>query len=245
MRKDVHSWYSDRIGTRMPVVTYGHWGYPLLMFPTATADAWEYERFGLIDTIGRYIDEGRVKVYSVNCMNRETLLNDSLSPGRRAYLHEFYDQYITQEVVPFIHSQQGGRQGIITCGASLGAYHSMNFLLRHPDVFSGTIAMSGAYDLEEWTGGSDGYHFYINSPLRYVPQLPEGPQLWALREHGKRIHLLTGQGDYESPDQSRRLSRMLWDKGVWHNLDVWGHDMKHDWPTWMRMLPHYVGTREF
>ena len=48
------------------------------------------------------------------------------------------------------------------------------------------------------------------------------------------------QGDYEAPGQSRALSRALWELGVWHNLDLWGHDMRHDWPTWRRMMPVYL-----
>ena len=35
----------------MPLVAYGHAGYPLLMFPTAAADFLEYERVYLIDAI--------------------------------------------------------------------------------------------------------------------------------------------------------------------------------------------------
>jgi esterase/lipase superfamily enzyme len=36
---------------------------------------------------------------------------------------------------------------------------------------------------------------------------------------------------------------MLWDKGIPHNLDMWGHDMPHDWPTWRDMIAYYVGQR--
>ena len=31
---------------------------------------------------------------------------------------------------------------------------------------------------------------------------------------------------YERPDSSRRFSDTLWRKGIWNNLDLWGHD--HD-----------------
>ena len=42
----------------MPLVAYGHAGYPLLMFPTAAADYLEYERFYLIDAIKDFIERG-------------------------------------------------------------------------------------------------------------------------------------------------------------------------------------------
>ena len=85
---------------------------------------------------------------------------------------------------------------------------------------------------------------YANSPLHYVPNM-QGHQLGLLQEHGKRIHIVSGQGAYEAPQMSRRMSQVLWDKGIWHNLDLWGHDMRHDWPTWLKMLPHYLETRNF
>ena len=69
-----------------------------------------------------------------------------------------------------------------------------------------------------------------------------GSQLDTLRNHCD-IHILTGQGAYEAPHASRRFSQLLWDKGIGHNLDVWGHDVNHDWPWWRRMLDHYVGNR--
>ncbi|MEW5854518.1 MAG: alpha/beta hydrolase-fold protein [Myxococcota bacterium] len=245
MRKEVHSWYSHRIGREMPIAVYGHFGFPLLMFPTAAADFEEYERFHLIGAISHLINAGKVKVYAIDSVNRHTWMASGVHPGRRAYLHEFYDQYVTQEVAPFIWNHQGGRQGIITTGASVGAYHAVNFLLRHPDIFSGTIAMSGSYDLSQFVDDYMDHNVYINSPLHYVPNMHDHWQLTMIRDHGKRIHVLTGQGPYEAPHQSRRLSTALWDKGVWHNLDLWGHDMRHDWPTWRLMLPHYLETRHF
>lgn len=240
MHKEVHSWYSPRIGKEMPIAVYGHYGFPLLMFPTAAADFEEYERFHLINVIRPLIDAGKVKVFSIDSVNAHTWMNTRSHPGDRAYKHEFYDAYVTKEVVPFIWNHQGGRQHIITTGASMGAYHAVNFLLRHPDMFGGTIAMSGAYDLEPWTNGYVDQNVYFNSPFHYLPGLSDPWFIGQLREHGKRIHILSGQGDYEAPGQSRKLSRLLWEKGIWHNLDLWGHDMRHDWPTWRRMLPMYL-----
>ena len=240
MRKEVHSWYSHRIGKTMPIAVYGHYGFPLLMFPTAGADFEEYERFHLINAIRPYIEAGKVKVFAIDSVNMHTWMNSKLHPAERAYRHGFYDAYVTKEVVPFIWNHNQGRQGIITTGASMGAYHAVNFLLRHPDKFGGTIAMSGAYDLEPWTNGYVDENVYFNSPLHYLPNLKDSWYLDRLRSHGKNIHILTGQGSYEAPGQSKKLSGLLWDKGIWHNLDLWGYDMPHDWPTWRRMLPLYL-----
>ena len=45
------------------------------------------------------------------------------------------------------------------------------------------------------------------------------------------------------PNASRRFSALLANKGIPHNLDLWGFDVPHDWPTWKKMLPYYLGER--
>jgi esterase/lipase superfamily enzyme len=238
MRKEVHQWYSPRIGGNMRVAVYGHYGFPLLMFPTAAADFEEYERFHLVGTIRHLIKAGKVKVYSIDSVNQHTWMNNSIHPAERAHKHGFYEGYVTQELLPFIWNQQGHKGGIITTGASLGAYHAVNFLLKYPHLFDGTIAMSGAYSLDQFIGRYSDANIYFNSPLQYMPNMHDGHLLNQLRD--KKIHILSGTGDYEAPEQSARLARDLWAKGIPANLDLWGRDMPHDWVTWRKMLPLYL-----
>ena len=241
MRKEVHRWYSPRIGGEMPIAVYGHYGFPLLMFPTAAADFEEYERFHLLSVIKPLIDEGKVKVYSINSVNQHTWMNNRLHPAERARKHGYFDAYVAKEVVPFIWNHQGRRSGIITTGASMGAYHAMNVLLRHPDLFDGTIAMSGTYNMRQFIGDYCDENVYFNSPTYYMPNLHDSWYLDQLRAK-RHIHILTGSGDYEVPEHSARMARDLWAKGIPANLDVWGSDMRHDWPTWRRMLPMYLAN---
>ena len=63
MRREVHRWYANRLGREMSVVVVGHWGPPMIMFPTSGGDEGEYERMGLIGAIGESIDAGRVKAF--------------------------------------------------------------------------------------------------------------------------------------------------------------------------------------
>ncbi len=53
MQRRITSWISPRLGMDMPIVAYGHAGYPLLMLPTAAADYLEYERFHLVSRAGK------------------------------------------------------------------------------------------------------------------------------------------------------------------------------------------------
>ena len=74
MRRDTTSWYSHNLDMEMPLVAYGEAGYPLLMFPTAAADYLEYERFYLIDSIKDFIEAGKIRAYSINSVNRYSLI---------------------------------------------------------------------------------------------------------------------------------------------------------------------------
>lgn len=244
MQRHIDGWYSPRLDKHMEIVTYGHYGFPLLMFPTAAADYLEYERFLMLDFIEQFIDSGKVKVFSINSINGESWLSRQTPVKYKGIRQAQYNGYIENEVVPYIWNSCNGRQGIITTGASLGAYHAMNQLLRRPDLFDGTIAMSGSYDITGYYK-SDGYYdenIYFNNPVDYLPNLNDEYYLSLLRQK-RHIHILTGQGNYETPDASRRMAGLLAMKGIPFELDIWGYDMPHDWPTWRAMLPHYIGSR--
>jgi esterase/lipase superfamily enzyme len=64
MNKEQHHWYSQRTGREMSVRVYGHYGLPILVFPTSGGDEREYEGQGMIAALGHHIDAGRVKFYS-------------------------------------------------------------------------------------------------------------------------------------------------------------------------------------
>jgi len=32
-------------------------------------------------------------------------------------------------------------------------------------------------------------------------------------------------------------------KSIPHEIDLWGYEWTHDWPTWRAMLPHYLGSK--
>lgn len=242
MDRKIDVWFSTRLGRNMEIVTYGYFGFPLLLFPTAAADYLEYERFHLIDSMREFIDSGKVKVFSINSINRYSWLNDAVHPREKAVRQTQYNGYITEEVVPYIWNNCQGKVGIITAGASLGAFHCANQLFRRPDLFDGCLAMSGSYDIRGYYEG-DYYddNIYFNNPVDYLPGL-EGHNLWLLRQK-RHIHIVTGQGEYENPDASRRLSAILSEKGIPHELELWGHDMPHDWPTWRQMVRYYLNSK--
>ena len=234
------AWYSPALGLDMPLVAYGHAGLPLLMFPTAAADYLEYERFQLIDAIKHYIEAGRVRAYSINSVNRYSLLNHDISLPAKAELLTRYDHYLINEVLPFIRHDTGNQTvQPLTTGASLGAFLAANAYFRHPDRLCGMVAMSGPYDIRSYFPSYMDDNVYFNNPVQYLPNLNDDYYLPLLRQ-ARAIYILTGQGAFEEPECSRRLAAILASKNIPHTLDVWGTDVNHDWPWWRKMLDYYL-----
>lgn len=241
MERRTTAWFSPNLSNEMPLVAYGHSGAPLLMFPTAAADYLEYERFHLIEAIRPFIDAGRIRAYSINSVNRYSLLNEQMPAPLKAELLTRYDRYLTEEVLPLIRRDCGDGDGRpLTTGASLGAFLSANAYLKHPDLYRGMIAMSGSYDIRPYLHGHYDDNVYFNNPVDYLSNLNDDFYLPILRQ-ASAILIMSGQGAYEVPERSRALSDLLHVKGIPHMLDLWGHDVNHDWPWWRKMLPHALG----
>lgn len=236
--KELHQWFSPALQKEMPVAVYGHYGYALLMIPTAAADFLEYERFELIHALQPLLDAGRLKIFSVNSINTESWMHKGMEGAHKAIRQNQFNTYIFNEVIPFIRNKTSEETPIITCGASFGAFHAMNLFLKRPDLLQGVIAMSGVYDLTEYTDGFYDEQVYFNSPMHFIPNLEDHQVLENIRK-GK-ITIATGSGAHEDPDANRRFSAVLHNKSIPHQLEVWGDDVHHDWPTWRKMLPEIL-----
>lgn len=232
-------WYSERVGQGVRLVRWGYYGTPVLLFPTAGGDAEEVERFQLIDAIWPLIDAGRIKVYSCDSLAGQAWISRRHPPEHCCWLQNQYDALVYQEFVPAIRTDcQMPAIEIVVAGASIGAFNAVASLCRHPDVFKIAIGMSGTYDLERLFNFQSNADFYYSSPLLYLPNLPEGPQLEALR---RRFALLAYvQGRWEDPGETWRMAHALGSRGVPNRVDAWGPEYDHDWPAWRAMLPKYL-----
>src|SRR4051812_20508979 len=209
MRRETTSWFSHNLGMDMPLVAYGEAGYPLLMFPTAAADYLEYERFYLVDAIKPLIEAGKIRAYSINSVNKYSLLNQESHPGWKVEMLNRFDRYVVDEVLPLIRNECGQDAKPLVTGASLGALLAVNTYFKHSDEFRGVIAMSGSYDIYNYL--DKGYYddnVYFNNPDMYVRRLDDDYHLPRL-QHADSIVIVSGQGNYEAPDRSRDFSAIL------------------------------------
>ncbi|HEX4931018.1 MAG TPA: alpha/beta hydrolase-fold protein [Gaiellaceae bacterium] len=236
------SLWSPAIGAEGRVIAYGHYGRPLLAFPSQEGPAWQYEERGMIDAVGDLIQAGRVKVYAVDSYDSGSWYRHDVPLEERAQLHGLYEDWIVNQVVPFIRDDADGASEIMVTGVSFGAYHAANFALRHAELFPLAICQSGVYDVSVVAGGERGDAVYFQNPADYVTHLG-GDHLDWLRGQVNLL-LICGQGAWEDStgalESTRRFAGQLAEKGIRHELDVWGHDVPHDWPAWRAQIAHHL-----
>jgi esterase/lipase superfamily enzyme len=96
--------------------------------------------------------------------------------------------------------------------------------------------MSGAYDIRQFLDGYYDDDCYFNCPSDYVPNMNDD---WFLSRY-RQMQIVLGSAHWDMClDQNVKFSAMLHQKGVPHWLDVWGDNLKHDWPLWERMAGKY------
>jgi esterase/lipase superfamily enzyme len=241
MHREHHRWHSPRLDREMRVIVYGHWGPPVIAFPTSGGDEREMEQQGMIAALADLLDQGRLKIFSAGSANHDSFYNRAAHPAHRSYVQAQFDAYIWHEVIPFVESEcRTPGIAVTTMGASFGAYHAANTLLKHPAVVKRCFALSGVYDLRRFMDGYVDDNFYFNNPVDYVANLDDP----AIRHHlaSCDIHLATGSGPWEQSGPSYALSEVLARKGIAHHLDDWGPEGGHDWPYWHRQMRAYLGS---
>jgi esterase/lipase superfamily enzyme len=243
VNREVTELWSDAIGAAGTVIRYGHWGRPVMAFPSEQGRAWDFENNGMIGAVADLIDAGRLKVYCVDSYDEQSWSNAAVAIEERARGHERYESWIIDQVAPWIVEDCGGAAEVVTTGCSMGAYHAANFALKRADLFPLAMCFSGNYDpaaLDGW--GERGTAAYFNNPLDYVGHL-HGDHLDWLRGRVSLL-LVCGQGPWEdttgSLESTKRLAALLAAKGIRHELDLWGHDVPHDWPSWRAQLAHHM-----
>ncbi|KJS00676.1 MAG: transposase [Desulfobulbaceae bacterium BRH_c16a] len=244
MQIEEHSWYSPSLRRDMSLKIYGHWGVPFIVFPCSRGRYFDYEGMGMIQAISSFIDSGQIKVFCVDSVDSESWYNFSLTPADRNGRHEDYDRYVVGEVVPFIrdHCRTPDIRPM-TNGCSMGAYHAVNFYLKHPHVFTGTVACSGLYRLDRQEfglGPQDLPAVYYNSPLAYLSGLIEP---WYLEQYRQgTIFIRAGRGawDEEALEDTCTLGTIFQAKAIPAWIDIWGHDVNHDWPWWYKQMNHFL-----
>ena len=226
----------------MELLAFGHAGAKVLVFPTREGRFFDYEDWRLVEALREPIENGSIRLFCVDSVDSESLYCRSAAPRARIERHRQYERYILDDVVAFMKSQNG-EPSIIAHGCSIGAYHAMNFSLRHPGLFCKVVALSGRYDLTRAVGPFDdlfsGYYdedVYFITPNHFVPNLADPRILGILRR--MEIRLAVGVDD-PFHDSNQLLSAALHAKEIPHQLALWPGEA-HRAKYWREMVPHYL-----
>lgn len=236
MQRDYIKWWSPSLGREMELLKVGHAGTPVVVFPSSNGRFHEWEDFKMLETVQHQINSGQNQFYCLDSIDSESFYNRGVPPYVRFARYEQYERYLLDEVVPFIHNENANRY-IITAGASFGAYHAVNFILKHPWTFRKVIALSGKYDIRSFTDGEHHDNVYFNNPVAYMPNMQDHHHLEQIRRNDLRF----AAGDHDiCLDDTRLFCDILYDKGIWYELDVWAPGIIHDWPAWRGMLAKHL-----
>jgi esterase/lipase superfamily enzyme len=233
------TWYSPRLRQDVQVVRWGHFGMPVLLFPTAGGDAEECERFLMIKALKPLLDQGRIKLFACDSVGGRTMTDSSLPAHHKAWAQRQFLSFVRNELVPAIRADCNDPNiGVVAAGASIGAYNALLSVTTHPDVFTHAICMSGTYILDRFLQGFHNQDVHCISPTLYLPYMAENEQLQQLRK--RHVLFATGEGKWEAPHESWRVANLLGAKGIPNRVDLWGKEYHHDWVTWRDMLPKYL-----
>jgi esterase/lipase superfamily enzyme len=231
MQEEYIKWYSPNLSMDIDMLTFGHGGFPVLLFPTSQGRYYENKDFRLIDSIQHFINAGKVRVYCPDGIDSLSFYNKGAHPAERIRNHIWYDKMLLEEVVSRAQNDTGHHK-VITAGCSFGGYHAANFAFRYPWLVSHMFSMSGAFDIR---GQFDGFYnedVYFHNPVDYLPAA-NNPELWNMK-------IVLGTSDRDICRlYNEQLSEILNKKGISHWLDI-RPNADHDWPIWREMFPDYL-----
>lgn len=232
-KEEFFQWYSPNLSMDMKMLVFGHSGYPVVLFPTTMGRFYENKDRGLIDSAKWFLENGMIQIFCPDSINDLSWYNKQIHPAQRAANHNWYDQMIVEEIVDKIRFNTPSHK-VAVAGPSFGGYHAANFAFRHPERVSHMMSMSGAFDIKSFVNGYYDNNVYFNNPVDFVPGL-NNPEIWKIQ-----ITLGTSEWDILKKD-NEDFSQLLHQKGINHWLDMRGW-IKHDWPLWLEMFPHYLGN---
>ena len=242
-RRDELQVPAPSLGGSGTLVVHGHYGRPFLVMASEQGRAVDFENNGMVEAVGNLLDAGRVKLFCIDAHDAATWSDSDIPLEERARRYQGFESWVLDEVVPLIDADCGGRQDMGTIGVSMGAFQAVLLALRRADLFPLALGFSGNYDPASWKGwGERADAAYFANPTDFVPHL-DGEHLDWLRSR-LSVQLVVGQGQWEdttgSLGSTRHMAHLLQDKGTRCELDEWGNDVPHDWPSWRRQLAYHL-----
>ncbi len=225
--------YSQILKMRIKVEITGHYGFPVIMFPTAGGDYNQNSECLLNNSISNFTNKGILKLYNLETIDNKSFFAEYLSPLEKIYNYELYVQFLLQEYFHYIR-QIHKTHRIALAGVGFGGYHAANFALRFPDLVSHLFCLSGHFSIRDFMEDYDDDLVYFNCPNEFI----RNDAAWRFRH--MEIVLSTSDQDI-CLNQTREMVGILDEKGIACRYDEakW---MEHGWPLWRMVFPKFIAS---
>ncbi|MFC4211289.1 esterase family protein [Pedobacter lithocola] len=242
MHREYHKWFSNNLNRDMELLVFGYSGRAVLFFPTRTARFYDYENWGIVNSIHTALNNGEIQLICLDSIDGESFYNKDVFPSVRIERHLQYEKYILEEVIPFVNAINNSNF-LETAGCSMGAYHAINLATKYPWLFKKAVGISGRYDLTEAPGdfedllnGFRSDKVYYNMPAQFIANIENEETLNQLR--AMEIILAVGETD-PFLEGNLQLSKLLNEKGINNHFYQWGSNA-HRPHYWRQMVPIYI-----
>jgi esterase/lipase superfamily enzyme len=108
VNREMTELWSAALGAAGTVIRYGHWGRPVLVFPSEEGRAWDFENNGMVGAVEGLLEAGRLKLYCVDSCDAASWSNREIPLEERARRHGRYESWIVGDVVPWIYRDCAG-----------------------------------------------------------------------------------------------------------------------------------------
>ncbi len=137
------------------------------------------------------------------------------------WFNQYYENFLLEEVLPFIDQKHGPTKERCLWGASLGGMVSAWLAWKHADIFSLVVSQSGCFTSDPQ--GGNYYHDgeWLTTQFAQTERLPV------------RFYLETGQIEWLLAP-NRRFAATMAEKGYMHSYQE--RPAGHNWATWEQGL---------
>ncbi len=224
-------YYSHILNRDINLEITGHWGYPILMFPTSCGRYIQNRDFKLNESVIHFVDSGKIKLYNIETLDEQSFYNDSVSSEVKIRNYDLYMQFLQKEFIPYLQTQCNTHR-IATAGCSFGGFHAANTAFRFPDLVSHMFSMSGVFSIRNFVPDTDDIKVYFNCPEEFMSH----EESWRF----KHLNIVLSTSDWDScKPKNKKMAEVLDAKGIpyWYDEKKW---IEHDWPLWRMVFPEYI-----
>ena len=237
--------WSRELDREMEFKVYGNRGKVCFAFPPQDGRFFDFENFGMVESIRPWIEDGRIMLVTPDSVDAESWSAKNDSPRHRIEMQERYFRYITLELEGRVRQLgETHGKGMVT-GCSMGAFHSGILFFRRPDLFDTVVALSGTYNANDFIRDYTDDLIYDNSPVYFLANMPFDHPYMELYRNSQLIFCV-GQGAWEDDllAGTRALDAVCRQQAIPAWFDYWGFDVNHDWCWWQKQLPYFFGKLE-